>query len=33
MLVALVVGIALLINGIEIIVAGIRGQSKRILGK
>ncbi|MGZ5551526.1 MAG: HdeD family acid-resistance protein [Nitrososphaeraceae archaeon] len=32
-LVALVVGIALLINGIEIIVAGIRGQSKRILGK
>ncbi len=31
--VALVVGIALLINGIEIIVAGIRGQSKRILGK
>ena len=32
-LVALVVGIALLINGIEIIVAGITGQSKRILGK
>ena len=32
-LVALVVGIALLINGVEIIVAGIRGQSKRILGK
>ena len=31
--VALVVGIALLINGIEIIVAGIAGQSKRILGK
>ena len=31
--VALVVGIALLINGIEIIVAGITGQSKRILGK
>ena len=31
--VALVVGIALLINGIEIIVTGIRGQSKRILGK
>ena len=32
-LVALVVGIALLINGIEIMVAGITGQSKRILGK
>lgn len=32
-LVALVVGIALLINGVEIIVTGIRGQSKRILGK
>ncbi|HEX5185325.1 MAG TPA: DUF308 domain-containing protein [Nitrososphaeraceae archaeon] len=31
--VALVVGIALLINGIEIIVAGVTGQSKRILGK
>jgi uncharacterized membrane protein HdeD (DUF308 family) len=31
--VALVVGIALLINGIEIIVAGIIGQSKRIIGK
>jgi len=31
--VALVVGIALLINGIEIIVAGITGQSKRIFGK
>jgi uncharacterized membrane protein HdeD (DUF308 family) len=31
--VALIVGIALLINGIEIIVAGITGQSKRILGK